>query len=342
MGTTSNPPPAFMPGLQALRFFAAAGVFAHHMIAYATRSATIPEGFALAQIGGSGVIAFFVLSGFLMAMISEDARPLQFLKQRALRIYPGLWLAVAIAFSLKVAVLDTLPVYHWLQALTLYPSGKMHYPLNVEWTLVFEVFFYCVVAALCLIPSIRVRQMIVALWALTVFCFGFKTYMPTAAQIPLAFANLAFIIGMAAWWAREAIPFRGYGAAAAGAAIFLAGYFIGRETLPDPWPWIWQATGCAVLILAAARATIFTKGGLFHRLGDASYGIYLIHAPLLVVLFHLAGGEGWGVVAAVGAVAFALSAMFGLAEHRLYRWISRPVMPWISSAAYRQQAPRPS
>lgn len=312
-----------MPGLQALRFFAAMGVFAHHLVAYAGRSDTISLGFTSARIGGSGVIVFFVLSGFLMAMISENARPLAFLRQRALRIYPGLWLAVAIGFALKVSFVDNLPDYNWLAALTLFPNGKMHYPLNVEWTLVFEVFFYCVVAGLCFIPSLRARQALVAIWAAAVLLFGTKTYLPEVSDIALAFPNIAFIIGMATWWARSILPFRGPLAFVAGLGLLCVGFYVVRGNAPEPWPWICQAAGCALMVLAGARATLFSDGGLFHRLGDASYGIYLIHAPLLVVIFALVGGKGMVVAAAVGILALCLSIAFGAIEHRLYRRLSR-------------------
>lgn len=312
----------FMPGLQALRFFAALGVFLHHLVGYATRSGTVPDGVVDARVGSTGVIAFFVLSGFLMAMISDNAKPLQFLKGRALRIFPGFWLAIAIAFPLKLYALGTLPDYNWFAVLSLFPNGRMHYPLNVEWTLVFEVFFYSVVTTLCFVPSIRVRQAIVALWALAVFVFGFSTRSTALQEIPVSFANIVFIIGMATWWAQSRLPFRGVWSAALGASILIGGFYL-REAIPEPWPWTIQAIGGAILILTAARSTFFQAGGQLIRLGDTSYGIYLIHAPLMVVLFALIQGKGWFVVLLVGLLTAMASIMFGAVEHRLYKRLNR-------------------
>lgn len=84
-------------GIQALRFLAALGVVVHHVFAHAESTGALVGYREASRVAAAGVIMFFVISGFLMAMVSENARPARFLIDRATRIYPGLWLAVAIA-----------------------------------------------------------------------------------------------------------------------------------------------------------------------------------------------------------------------------------------------------
>ena len=62
--------------VQVLRGIAAMAVVAHHA-------------FSGTRIGAAGVDLFFVISGFIMATCGRDRRPLEFLADRAWRIYPS-------------------------------------------------------------------------------------------------------------------------------------------------------------------------------------------------------------------------------------------------------------
>jgi exopolysaccharide production protein ExoZ len=74
----------------------------------------------------------------------------RFLSRRLVRIYPTYWLAVALTLIGKVALFGTVAIpglVGAVGALSLLPfAGKVSYVLSVEWTLVYEVFFYAVCA----------------------------------------------------------------------------------------------------------------------------------------------------------------------------------------------------
>ncbi|RJF74133.1 acyltransferase family protein [Rhodopseudomonas palustris] len=306
-------------GLQAIRFLAAFGVFVHHALANAGFAKIIPGTYLeSSRWTSSGVIMFFVLSGYLMAKISDQARsPLRFLADRALRVYPGLWVATGIVVLIHYSIWRTAFPPSLLIDLTLFPTSSRIAPLGVEWTLFFEAFFYCVVAALILIPRLLVRKLLVLAWAVIVLLFGggFSTDL-TIAGIALSFLNLAFIAGMFTWWLAPRLPFRGVAGVAASVGLFCAG----RYLVSDHWlaAYLIQSVAFAVLITTAARSSYFDDRPLFPLLGDASYGLYLIHSPLLAVCF-LFVAPGWVSFFAVSALVFAVSVGFGLAEYGFHQ-----------------------
>ncbi len=308
-------------GLQTIRFLAALGVFLHHCFAHAEWFKIIPPGFVVPSqiLANAGVITFFVLSGYLMAMSSERASPLQFILHRVTRIYPGLWLATAMAVCFEM--LGSLPVYDWSAALSLAPLGPRVTPLSVEWTLVYEMFFYCVVALLCFIPALWVRQCIVALWALVTVIYGSPIIQPTATEILTAQQSLAFIVGMAAWWIAPRASFRGYAIPAISAAAFVVLYF----WVPLKWThsYIGLSVAAAIIVKSVHRGRLFDSSKTLAKLGDASYGIYLLHVPLLTILFASTALQGWLSFFASSVAAYALCSAFGTMEFRMYTAIKR-------------------
>lgn len=308
-----------MPGIQALRFLAALGVFIYHVVIYAQRSNVIPDGFAFTKYGGVGVAVFFTLSGFLMAMLSENASPTKFLFRRIVRIYPGLWLAVATAVALKLAATGTFDAsFNWGAALTLFPSGPMRYPLNVEWTLVFEMFFYCLVALLCFTPP-AIRKLLIAIWLVVIVLRGSPIQAGFVWELPFSQQNIPFIVGMFAWWFRHRLTMvKGPLAVSAGILLLL----IAKEN-QGTIGWLQQhvlvSAACGIWVLCGARASLFSETGAFKTLGDWSYGIYLIHAPLLFTAFPMIGQPSYIAFWVIAVAGLAFAAGFGAVENRLHK-----------------------
>jgi exopolysaccharide production protein ExoZ len=327
-----------MHGIQALRFFAAFGVFVHHTFIHADNIGVIPHGVApYTYVAASGVLVFFVLSGFLMAKISETATPGRFLIERAIRLYPGLWLAIGLSVTATYLVFGAFYPREWFYVLTLLPDGYISYPLRIEWSLVFEVYFYCIVAALCFIPKIWIRQTIVVAWALLILTHGAGISHGTFVTIPLSYLNLSFILGMASWWLQAILPFRGYTGALLAAAVFAAG----RYMADTAWltGHLLQSSAAAIIVLTASRASFFDRLPIFTRLGDASYGLYLIQVPIITTVFVAAGLSGWIWFFAVFVFALASGIAFGLLDfgiHKVLKDLTRnqgPMMPFDVSAA---------
>lgn len=314
---------AFFGGLQAIRFFAAASVLLYHLIFYARAFAIIgnPHWGVAERILPQGVILFFVLSGFLMARAMERGSPARFLVHRLLRIYPAT--IAAISLALPIAFLRPNFIVDW-RAYTLLPfgiTGGAAYPLGVEWTLVYEVFFYAVIAILCMLPNNVARWFGVLCWcaaiaiANTFFPAIYTDLLPDFSHIPFSYFNLAFLIGMAAWLVFKSeyqapsiitLPI---------ATILLTGY---------GWHTTWlvsllaTSAGAAILIVKAARWPI-SNTNIFVLGGNASFGIYLMHVPTILGMFTLSGLRGIPAVIVAGIAALLVGGLFGLGEFAFYR-----------------------
>jgi len=149
--------------IQALRFFAAFSVVILHTSYYLLHNGNRSEAF-LNLLGdrafGYAVFLFFTISGFVLTPAVERSTLASFLARRWLRLYPAFWLAVCLAMPLHLASFGTPLVLDW-RTLTLLPFGVISYPLGVEWSLIYEVFFYAVLAAISLLRSRRLIRCLV-------------------------------------------------------------------------------------------------------------------------------------------------------------------------------------
>jgi exopolysaccharide production protein ExoZ len=107
------------------------------------------------QLGKGGVDLFFVISGFIMIHITKNIKPnltssLLFMKKRIIRIYPVYWFYTFIVLCLifidpsMVNSSQTGDV-SVIKSLLLLPQSEKPI-LNVGWTLVYEMYFYVLIA----------------------------------------------------------------------------------------------------------------------------------------------------------------------------------------------------
>ncbi|HSE12695.1 MAG TPA: acyltransferase, partial [Rudaea sp.] len=185
--------------LQVLRGIAAAAVVIYHAAHFTdirSGGAVRVEQIFGARLGSYGVLVFFVLSGYLMEAAVRRYDPRTFLLHRFVRLYPTFWLLCLVVFLVQSARAGAWITIPW-QALTLLPLGEMPRPLGVEWTLLYEVFFYGVCTLLCFWRRayFGVNVAWLALVAAAVFWhnqYG-STMQPTLAQIPFSGWNVGFI-----------------------------------------------------------------------------------------------------------------------------------------------------
>jgi exopolysaccharide production protein ExoZ len=149
--------------VQYLRGAAALGVVAFH--------AGLTAGIELGA-GAFGVDVFFVISGFLMVLITDEtSRPLPFIGDRIIRVAPLYWIATCAAFLFygPVSTGHLLPIDHLIASLAFLPwlesiNAAWFFPvLNVGWTLNYEMFFYALFAGTLLVPR---RWQLIALTGL--------------------------------------------------------------------------------------------------------------------------------------------------------------------------------
>ncbi len=326
-------------GIQYLRAVAALAVMLFHA---AERS---DVNFA---IGAAGVDVFFVISGFIMAVISHrrPQTPAAFLKDRFLRIAPVYWIVTSVMILGAAAglfpnlVLDPLHVlgsYIFLPVAS--PNGGALWPVLVQgWTLNYEMFFYASFAATLFVPD-RFRLPLLGL--------GFVGLVMTALMTDAPFPLLGFYgaplileflagVGLGRLWLRDTIP-----GAEAGFGLIVAA-MLGFSTifvLNLPFgTWICGPLAVIVVIgiLSLEREQTLPKLPLLGYLGDASFSIYLWHtlAISVVVKFGaLAGMEGWGLAwaSAVAGTAFGVIA---------YEAIERPLQHLIKHGRLAVRLPK--
>jgi len=316
--------------IQILRFIAAAGVLVYHGHYYVGELVwKTPLTRAFDFHLSWGVELFFAISGFVVSHSLASAPPGRFLALRLVRIYPAFWLAAALVALAGTAFGNSPVTRGWLPALTLLPVGGADYPLGgVEWSLVYEVFFYALLAAVALVPARNAREWAMLLWLAAIAMMGAfgstraTSFTPTIATIAFSAFNLPFIAGVLGYsWFRRvdrlplaplicAVPLALFGAYRAGVAEIQLGF---------------QAVGFAALVLVAAelsRRQDASRANPLVKLGDWSYALYLVHVPVIkgvLALTPFAPSEANAAFATVVVVALAAGAAYGIVETALYR-----------------------
>ena len=287
------------------------------------------------NVGRFGVILFFAISGFVIAL--QRSKPVgEFVTHRILRIYPSYWLALiieAVLFTSLGLAISTTPA-----AFFLYPSVLANDFTSVPyWTLVFEMTFYALAAAAFAARlSDRTLTTIAVLWILAANLFAPAVtgiYLTDAAtyafpgfpnllwSAPVQVFPMGLIVGIHFDRLRRLGRWR---FAAAALVAFLCSWPLADFSAPKHF----AAGICTVcIILAAAEIEVPHP---IKRLGDASYGIYLMHFP--VIIFIAAGASKFGASLGLGwllAAALAAGVMFGLFDHWLYRRLVKSLKPYV-------------
>jgi exopolysaccharide production protein ExoZ len=330
-------------GVQYLRAMAALQVVLFH--------ASLAVGHPV-TLGSLGVPVFFVISGFIMVVITDgNARPGPFLRDRAARIVPLYWLATTAAAAWAVLA-GTSSVGAWavliggsdlkhLAASYLFlpwpiPGAEGHfYPtLGLGWTLNYEMFFYALFA-LSLLASPRIRLPLLTCLFLSFVLLGMCLQSELgAARFWTEPLILQFLCGawLGRWWLRG----RSFLWPVLGCVVATGLLALGR--IPQFQTALWQGMW-AVLTLLVVLA--LHRCGMLKRpirplllLGDASYSIYLWH-PLVLLALATTNPPGWVFV----ATGIALSIGAGILS---YAVIERPLLRYFRLRRYRTGVVVPS
>jgi exopolysaccharide production protein ExoZ len=285
-------------------------------------------------IGAAGVDVFFVISGFVMWLVSER-RPLtpgRFLTDRIVRIAPAYWLATAVMVVGAFAGLFpnlSLSIGHMLGSLVFVPvrspSNGEIWPVLVQgWTLNYEMFFYAVFALALLLPR---RQQLPAVAATFAILVAAGMVLQTDNPLLQTYTRpiiLEFVAGMVLGqlWTAGRLPRPRIGAALV--ILSIAGFAaIEIFRLPfDEW-------NCGPLAIALVLGVLSLEARAPVRplplpafLGDASYSIYLWHTFAISVVAKAAAR-----LDLAAPVAFALACVLGiLAGAAAYLLVERPLI----------------
>jgi exopolysaccharide production protein ExoZ len=320
--------PTKIISLQYLRAVAALCVLLYHAGFYlqAYRGESFFANFFCHPFGSFGVYTFFALSGLLMATQAEKLPDdsTRFLTHRIIRIYPALFLAIAV----RVAVAWTFNLGAEFDPLTfsLAPLGNPLSVLGVEWTLVYEVCFYIFVFSVIRLALSRYLSLISLSWIVVLMCVSWSgdwgLSQPNALQLPLSIVCLPFALGLLIpeLLKRNLIrqPFLLAGGLifALSAVAYFAHYQIVLASL-----------GCALIVawFAAFGKQFEVKSQIPAKLGDWSFAIYLIHVPILTAMFQLLPSNVPAIIAWVLAVllAIAIGCALGVIDVGLYQRLKR-------------------
>lgn len=144
--------------LDLIRITAASIVLLNHFASYSTNSIPLTMGenraygflSAFYGVGAVGVEIFFVISGFVIASsVPENSgfsAAKSFIRRRAQRILPTLWMSSAVSLLALCSIQQEWPslLEAFIKSSLLLPMGP--YVDGVVWSLVVEVFFYSLVA----------------------------------------------------------------------------------------------------------------------------------------------------------------------------------------------------
>lgn len=235
-------------------------------------------GWSYTVLGQAGVDLFFVVSGFVMMLVSGRERsPGRFAVARLLRIVPLYW-----AVTLIVAFLDSSAAAKVVTSLSFWPDGG--FPLVIQgWSLNLEMMYYLLFALALFGPSrLRVRLLVVEF---VILCVVVPLVLPIN-EVVTAWANpiaIEFLAGACLYrlWQADYIPI---GAAAwtmgiAGTVVLCMTHLLGGA--PAGWPRV-AFWGIPALAIVAAGLGIERAGQLptikiLEELGEGSYSIYLTH-----------------------------------------------------------------
>jgi exopolysaccharide production protein ExoZ len=287
--------------IQALRAIAANGVLISHLFIVEQKYGHGGEVLsANGHLGAFGVDLFFVISGFIMATIAQNASWQKFLFDRAMRILPPYWfyttLVLIVSFYVPAYVNSSFehPPSIWRSYLLIPDSvGPL---LAVGWTLMHEMYFYfCFALVIFLTGAFRFRIMsLLLIWTVAVICLNAVVQLteisdPVVAVIthPL---TLEFIFGAAAGIViqRNCTTFAA-SAFVSGIVLFMLVLSLSDDALGlvDGRNWkrvILVGAPCALIAYGLVGIEIKDKQTAPYwlvALGNASYSTYLSHVLVL-------------------------------------------------------------
>jgi len=309
--------------IQWLRAAAALMVLVYHASHYL--AVERGEGGMAALFGGElgllGVAIFFAISGALMAEILPRTAPALFLLHRVARLYPAFLIA---ALCLPPLVTGRLSVD--LRALSLIPVGDNGtYRLRVEWTLIFELFYYVALTGLAALGRARhVRRFALGWLALILAAALFlpelsqANLVPTAIDLPFLAVNAAFAGGLLIPSLVQRGLFQPAAAVLAALVVLVMmrfGFTGGR---------LLASLAAVILVgLAVAHDDTSPGGGIaaraLTRLGDWSYALYLCHVPVILAVMAYMPGPPLLLWAVAIAASLLVAVPLGQLDLAIYR-----------------------
>lgn len=335
--------------LTSLRFFAAAGVFLHHLGVLNSVDNSIVKMFARYFFSGyAGVTFFYILSGFIISYSFKKHKAdgffdsKDFLFFRVVRIFPVHWLTLLFSFF----VFGNLSCADFLHLTALFsnifllhafiPLESVYFSYNpVSWSLSCELFFYCCFIFLVVL-RVRILLCLLAIIISLQFCFiiypqGFLSDHWLFYINPFFRIN-GFIIGMLLCQLRglklPVLPKKFFSFMEMLSLIFLGvTLYISTNFISDMnlrYDLLFTPAMASMVFVFSYDRGFFSKI-LSHRylvlLGEASFSFYMIHLIVIRVVFKIASDkniESSLAIVLISLIAFALSVVGSIIIFKLF------------------------
>lgn len=323
-----------LASLQAIRAIAALLVLGHHASDRVTNSHT------LLNYGATGVDLFFVLSGFVIFYAHREDigtreifRFVRYAWRRFVRIYPT-YIVITLLF-LPAIVYENPKLFEWpalVTSLFITGSDDRLFLLQVAWTLVHEVHFYIAFGICILLPPAAAVILFLVLSGLAL-C---GAELPVISQfLPTSSIDFEFTLGIIAavlhlkrpWPAVIRIVSLLLGGVCF--VLFATNSIVFPMPIDEHWP---LGLSAAFIVFGAAGLPFHNR--LAERIGNASYIIYLIHVPALMVFTALmwkaglkSAPEPGPIYALIPAIALASCAIVAISI-MLHEHIESPFLDW--------------
>lgn len=299
------------------------------------------------DFGASGVDLFFVISGFVMAMVMMRTAAVdraRFVRNRLLRIVPLYWTVTLVFAAERLLLGRPIAPAALLSTVTFVPlwgaHGLVQPILPVGWTLGFELFFYAALLPALAAPASR--RLGIALGTVATLALA-GLVLPIGGTALAQLMNpiwFEFALGIGLFWAyrgaahlpaRRSVLLSGLALLALGAAVRIVPDVLPPAILDEgagvrracAWglPWAMVLYG----LLGRGESVPMRYLG---ALGDASYSLYLVHLALFLPI-ELLLPAGWIAPDLLSLLAAGLAVGAGLACHR---YVERPMLTAIRRA----------
>ncbi len=327
--------------IQALRGLLCIGVAVIHVKIYLLRQGEPSFFIHVPDILGGIPCAFFAVSGYFMAFLVDRNSP-NFLVQRLVRVYPMYVIVIALSFLLRLFTdnqmrLDDLP-----QVLSLLPLGTGHnYKLGIEWTLLYEIWYYFLCAIFCrkgwtrYFPAFLLAWLFACIFMNTVSFYP-PPMLPNVLNIWFSVWNVSFILGALVYYfmqrSSEATTYMWTGYVLLGMAAVSCALIAKMYTV------LYVLSGVAVALLwgLIKLEKYCSSPKLLVQYGDYSYTLYLLHTNVILVTFDrwsaftgTKPGPITGLIALVLCIggAWFLGQVDVNVHARLRKWVSAKLKP---------------
>lgn len=333
--------------LDGLRAVAALAVMVEHLLGDLLRQApdaTGPMSTAARSIvenlslGRFGVALFFLISGFVVPFSIQGEQPLQhFAISRLFRLYPALWLALAVLAVAAWLSGEAPPVATMLANMTMAPPLFGQPWLSpIYWTLFVELVFYGLVALLFAAGLLRhigaLLGLAIGLIAATVLPVQLRLHGVAALPVQylgmhlsFLFLGLLFRLGLVERRSGARLAALTLGLAQLGAVCAISAYSLARgdHFIMEGLKPVLGAYLIAVAIFLAALRLERPRFAPLAGIGLISYAMYLFHGPVNAAVYRILPLTGQPGDLAIMLICIGLTLVLSRLVHRM---VERPMI----------------